>query len=554
MSSVNMNFKWAECVSNIIADMGIQRICICPGSRNTPLTLAFTKNLKFDCSSHIDERSASFFAMGISKKSNIPSVVISTSGTAVANFFPSVIEASLSKTPLIVITADRPSHLVDTGENQTINQQNIFSSYVREFEDLGLPGEQNNLDEKIRSLVDIANGGSSLPPGPVHINVPFDEPLIDDISGDTMKNSVNVERGPIQTGYPSFEAPDLDGSVIVCGQMQGRDDCEKILNLSEHLKAPVLADPTSNIRYYKNHQNIISSYNLFLKDIDFQPKNIIRFGRKPTSKLLCQILRNHDRVFYVDRYERFNDDSNYQINSDISHFADSIITGSSPIGDNENLTTMISLQEKINPFINAIHFNDYRCEGALINNILHSVDCESNIFIGNSMAIREMDDLSANLDKQINIYANRGASGIDGLVSTALGVACSDDKNVNIAILGDLSFYHDMNGLLNAKKMNLNMKFVVLNNNGGGIFSNMDIAKLNYSRFEEFWTTPLNLDFKKIADLYNLEYSQINSEADLARLNQDSQRAVILEYKIDIGESIKNKERIVEEVRALVNS
>ena len=146
MSSVNMNFKWAECVSNIIADMGIQRICICPGSRNTPLTLAFTKNLKFDCSSHIDERSASFFAMGISKKSNIPSVVISTSGTAVANFFPAVIESSLSKTPLIVITADRPPYLTNTGENQTINQKNIFGDYVRKFENLELPNNKNNLD------------------------------------------------------------------------------------------------------------------------------------------------------------------------------------------------------------------------------------------------------------------------------------------------------------------------------------------------------------------------------------------------------------------------
>ena len=136
MSNTNINLTWCNHLSNIMNKLGIKDICICPGSRNAPLIVAFTDNSKFQCTSHVDERSAAFFALGISKKNNTPSIIISTSGTAVANFFPAVIESSLSKTPLIVITADRPPYLTNTGENQTINQQNIFGDYVRKFENL----------------------------------------------------------------------------------------------------------------------------------------------------------------------------------------------------------------------------------------------------------------------------------------------------------------------------------------------------------------------------------------------------------------------------------
>ena len=170
------------------------------------------------------------------------------------------------------------------------------------------------------------------------------------------------------------------------------------------------------------------------------------------------------------------------------------------------------------------------------------------------MAIREMDDLTNNINKKINIYCNRGASGIDGLVSTALGISQSseNENQSNIAILGDLSFYHDMNGLLAASKMDLNMKFVILNNNGGGIFSNMKIAKLNYSKFEEFWTTPLNLELNKIADLYNLRYTEIKNTDDLEKLNRSNTKAEIFDYKIAIEDSIINKDKILSEVEKLI--
>ena len=555
MSDTNINLKWSKYISDAIHDMNLQYICICPGLRNTPLTLAFTGNPNLICSSHIDERSASFFALGISKENNSPAIIISTSGTAVANFFPAIIEASLSKTPLIVITADRPSYLINTGENQTINQQNIFGDYVRKFEDLGLPNNNNNLNEKIKSLISISEGNSDTPPGPIHINVPFEEPLIDYKSENDDKCNTNiVERNISKYTYPDIEITQLDNSIIICGEMNGDDNFQKIINLSEHLKAPILADPTSNIRYYKYHKNIISSYNILLDNIDFNPKTIIRFGRKPTSKILCQIIKDHNRIIYIDKNEKFNDNSTYQIQSDISHFTNYIIDKSKSVEKNTYFDIMKTIQNRINPFIKSIDFNDYKCEGALINNILHSIDNKANIFIGNSMAIREMDDLSINLDKQIKIYSNRGASGIDGLVSTGLGIAYSSKEKINISILGDLSFYHDMNGLLNANQMNINMKFIILNNNGGGIFSKLDIAKLNDKRFEKFWITPLNLDIEKIANLYGLDYIKANSANDMKVLNEHTNNSIIVDYKIDINESIKDKNRILTELKNLINN
>tara|TARA_Y100001968_G_C19428884_1_gene755896 strand:- start:368 stop:2035 length:1668 start_codon:yes stop_codon:yes gene_type:complete len=555
MNSKNINLKWAEYISNAISDMGIQYICVCPGSRNTPLTFTFTNNSNFICTSHVDERSGSFFALGISKNNNIPSVIISTSGTAVANLFPSIIEASLSKTPLIIITADRPSYLINTGENQTINQKNIFGDYVRKFEDLGLPDEKNTLNKKIKSLIEVAMGKLDSPPGPIHINVPFENSLIDDGSINKISSdSVIEKKDPVKYSNKNIKTPRLDNSIIVCGEMNEDINFQKIINLSEHLKAPILADPTSNIRYYKYHQNIISSYNLFLEGIDFEPKTIIRFGRKPTSKILCQIINNHDRVLYVDNYEKFNDNSTHPIKSDVNYFTDYIINNSPIVEKNINLDKMKIMQNKINPFIKNISFDNYNCEGAIINNILDSINTPANIFIGNSMAIREMDDFSINLDKKIKIYCNRGASGIDGLVSTGLGIAYSDKQKINISIIGDLSFYHDMNGLLNSNKMNINMKFIILNNNGGGIFSQLDIAKLNYDKFKEFWTTPLDLDIKQIADLYKLKYTKIKNTDDLKKISSITNKTEIFDYQISIIESMKNKEKILNEVKNLIKN
>jgi len=543
MDKSNLNLRWSYQISDILSLLGIKYVCICPGARNSALTIAFTSNSNFITSSHIDERSAGYFALGISKENSIPTVVITTSGTAVANLFPSIIESNLSKTPLIIITADRPDHLINKGENQTINQKNIYGEHVRYFNGLSLPSEDFSVLQKdIELSYQHSIGTNNMPPGPVHINIPFDEPLVSKLIPNNYSNSFIPSENSNYKSEITLEKINFNNSLIICGEIPANESLDSILELSEHINAPIFADPTSNLRYYKKHDNIISNYNFILDKIKINPETIIRFGRKPTSKLLTNLIKNHDNVILIDKYPTFNDDSNNYIKSKYNDFLIFAKSSYSHRSNNTLCSKLTEYQNKIELLIKDLNPNQYNCEAILIYRLLNKLKSNTNIFIGNSMVIREADDLTINIEKNLNIYCNRGASGIDGLISTALGISYSsvNRSSENIAILGDLSFFHDMNGLLLTKKYKLNTKFIILNNNGGGIFSNLDIKKLNYPKFKEYWTTPLNLELEKIANLYEIEYRDAkNSDEVLSAI--DSKKAMIIDYKIDIEESKKIK-------------
>jgi len=536
----NNNLIWSYEIANTLYDLGVKNVCICPGSRNTPLIIAFTKNKKFNCTSHIDERSAGYYALGVAKKDNSPSILISTSGTAVANFLPAIIESSLSKTPLIVITADRPNYLLNTGENQTINQQNIYGGYVRNFLDVGLPN--TNLKTLKKDIITTYNLSIDDIPGPIHINTPFEEPIVGELINNTYSPKEKIESriSKVQDNQ-KIKIQNLENSIIICGELNPNENIDSILLLSEFLNAPILADPTSNIRYYKSHQNIISSYNLLLKNININPNHIIRFGRKPTSKILCNLISKHSNVLLVDKNKLFNDNPNQFIRANLDEFANNIIQSFNPIDNNSILNTLKNSQKRISNHINSFTIDQMMCEGILIKDILNIVNPNTNLFIGNSMAIREMDDLTININKKINIYSNRGASGIDGLVSTALGISSVSESKDNIAILGDLSFYYDMTSLAFASKSDISLKLFILNNNGGGIFKKLPVSNLNYSQFEKYWITPPNLNLHDISKSLNIKYHEIGELNDLKELFKSSSGLEIIDCKIDMENDYKNK-------------
>ena len=544
MKQTNYNIEWSKNIANTLYEEGVRDICISPGHRNTPLVLAMVKHPGLNCTSHVDERSASFFALGISKKNNYPTVIITTSGTATANLYPAIIEANLNQIPLIILTADRPKYLVGTGENQTIEQADLYGYHVRNFQSLDLP---SNRKTTLRSIVKRTyrlsmglnhNFMRVNPPGPTHLNVPFKEPLFNSNDINIIYN-YEVKDIPNKIIYPKIDfnkeydfIKKAKNIIIVCGRIN--NVYHNIISLSKEINAPIFADPLSQLRYNVKHKNIITNYEHFLAKEKLIPDLVIRIGKKPVSKNLNIFLNNCDNcTIFLSPNGRFNDNSSNLQSGDINHMINSLIEKIDKPNDDNWLKSIINMNEKsgikINEIINSSKFDSSK----IVNQCIKSLKDNDIFFIGNSLPIRSLDYFTNNISKKITVLANRGASGIDGIVSTAMGVA-SKNKNNTLLLIGDLSFYHDMNGLIIANRYKINITIIVENNNGGGIFKKLNLDE-NNENFEEFWKTPINLKISKIADLYNYNYFEAkNIDEFMLYLDQSLERQGknIIEAKI----------------------
>ena len=448
MSIEISNSTISDIIVKILKEHNISNICISPGSRNVPLIKALTSYDFFNNYSHIDERVSGFFALGISKATNKPSVILTTSGTAVANLLPAVIESDLSKTPLIIISADRPKKLINTGENQTINQYGIFDNFIREKKHIESPVSSFELIiNKINTVINAAKGDNSKKaPGPVHINIAFDEPLIDN----KINNNYNIIilKSKRSNKSEKINLPDFKRPLIVCGQSRIYN-YDKIVKLSRQLNAPILADTISQTRLWKKHANIICHYDFYINQLNIKPDIIIRFGKKPTSKKLNHILKKHKNETWL-----ITDDSGYNDDAlNIIHDNDIILNKNSDTDWLKYLKridteTSLLLRKKSNKLF---------FEGNIIFSLIENLNKNDNLIAGNSLTVRNLEKYCHNIDKKINVFSNRGASGIDGIISTAMGIATYNNSNSrNILILGDVSFFYDISTLLlNQKKINL---------------------------------------------------------------------------------------------------
>jgi len=504
------NTALSNIISDILIHYKIEHICVCPGSRNTPLTLSFTKNKKFKCTSYIDERSAGFFTLGIAKSLNQPSVVLTTSGTAVANLLPSIIEADLSRVPMIAITADRPKSLLNTGANQTIKQNNIFKNFIRDSIHIDL--SENNSIENIYTQLDSAINKSigtigKNSPGPVHINISFDEPLID-------KNTsydIDINLSEKNTYYQNFMLPKCNYPIIICGQLNTDSQSDMIIGLSEKLNCPILTDPLSQLRFDKKQPHIFSYYDYYIENLSIKPDYIIRFGSKPVSKKLNKFLNSYKntQMILFSEYARYNDDSYVITVKDI----DGIETFNQ---HNKNLLNHITdLEHKSRKILEKYYTNEYFFEGNILYQLLNQFKNNDNLFIGNSLPVRTLEKFCPNLDKKIRVYSNRGASGIDGLIASALGVSYIKKNERNILIIGDISFFYDMNALLIANQYKLNLNVIIINNKGGQIFKTLPYSNKIEDSLENFWATPIDLNIKNCSKLYNATYSPIETIKDI---------------------------------------
>ncbi len=513
--------------------LGVREVVISPGSRSTPLSILFCEH-EFEVFVNIDERSAGFFALGIAKEKERPVALVCTSGSAAVHYFPAIVEATYSRVPLIILTADRPHELRQVGAPQTIDQIKIYHEYAKYYEELALPEETESMYRYVRTVAQKAYVSSlSGAYGVAHINVPLREPLLPDL------NKVDFSLGrlkyPFQwvknesrlamNGVDSAAFQDKKG-IIICGGDAYADYHQEVLALAERLKAPVLADPISNFRSY-DHGQIIDSYDAFLKNEDLKeelkPEFIIHFGQIPVSKRLQQFIAMHQDALYYQVDETFQ----YRNPSlSINRFVvaqPGVFAGSIGVQNTSGayLSRWQHYQKAMRQRLNLARNEASLFEGKLVQRLQDMLPDGCRLVVANSMAIRDVDYFWETRRQNIKLLCNRGANGIDGVVSTALGI--SSCQQPTVLLTGDLAFYHDLNGLLVGKTHHLNLIIVVLNNNGGAIFKYLPQSQSKH--FEYLFMTPHGINFAGLQALYDVTYFE---PADYTALEYDFQTALTL--------------------------
>jgi 2-succinyl-5-enolpyruvyl-6-hydroxy-3-cyclohexene-1-carboxylate synthase len=515
----------AEFIQELVFS-GIRDVVISPGSRSTPLAMLIAEHPSLTYHINIDERSAAFFALGIAKQSRKPVVLLCTSGTAAANYYPAIIEAKISRVPLIVLTADRPHELRDIGAPQSIDQIHLYGKHVKWFAEMAIPEVNEELLYYVRTTASRAVSTSiQAPAGPVHLNFPFREPLIPILEPSPFEQSKqavisNPGRLILQHGDVEKIGMELEKhrkGLIICGVIDEPEFIQSVLTLSKRLGYPILADPLSQLRSGNyNGDYIIDSYDAILKNaIEVEwisPEVIIRFGGMPVSKPLSLFMKKLQNVkhYIVDGGSGWRDPvkmGTHMLHADEIAFCQSITSYVKENMDTKWLELWQQLNENArNIVIQTISDIQELDEGKVILELTKRVPNNCTLFVGNSMPIRDVDTFFHFNQKNIRLMANRGANGIDGVVSSALGASVYAENL--FLIIGDLSFFHDLNGLLAAKMHHLNVTIIVINNNGGGIFSFLPQANES-KKFENLFGTPIDIDFGHAVHMYGGKYHKV---------------------------------------------
>ncbi|MCA0984480.1 2-succinyl-5-enolpyruvyl-6-hydroxy-3-cyclohexene-1-carboxylic-acid synthase [Halobacillus yeomjeoni] len=526
---------------------GVEHVVISPGSRSTPLAMTFAEHNGIEHWVHLDERSAAFFALGMAKEQQKPVALVCTSGTAAANYYPAVVEAYYSRVPLLVLTADRPHELRGVGAPQAINQIQMFGNYVNWYQDLALP--EPGLHMYARRQAARAVDESLAPhPAPVHLNLPFREPLVPDFSLPGLWREEGKVIPRSSKGINSLSAEQAESFIerckplkrglIVVGPQMDENLADELTRLASRLGVPVLADPLSQLRTGDHDKrNIIENYDALLKSETIQeqavPDYILRFGAMPISKAYLKwVQRNEDTVdhYIVDSHQSYREPAGIAaqfIETDPVEFCRQL-SSQLPEGDDRN--EWLSLWQGMNKTAKDEMLKEPEeplNEGHAVVFLADALPERSNLFVGNSMPIRDVDSFFMATPKDVRVMANRGANGIDGVVSTALGSAISGRRTT--LLLGDVSFFHDLNGLWMAKSKNIPLTIVVINNNGGGIFSYL--PQVNHpDHFEELFGTPVNIDFAQTVGMYGGIHTKVDS--------WDAYRKALMESYTDEGLSV----------------
>jgi 2-succinyl-5-enolpyruvyl-6-hydroxy-3-cyclohexene-1-carboxylate synthase len=513
---------------------GVRHFCVCPGSRSTPLALTIAREPAAKLWMHLDERSAAFFALGLAKTLREPVALVCTSGTAAANFLPAVVEAFYARVPLVVLTADRPHELRGVGAPQTIDQVNLFGAHVKWFVDMAEPDATPQMLRYVRAVASRAVATARRgPAGPVHLNCPYREPLIPDLAAPAAPAArpegrayVTVAAGPRapEADLVGALAADLRAAprgLILAGPQDDPRLAHAVVRLAAALGYPILADPLSGLRRGSHDRALVlDCYDAFLRDAGFveryAPELVLRFGAMPTSKPVLLYLQHYAacRQIVVDGDGGWNEPT--LLASDVVHADGRLLCEAlvavlpAPTEQTGWAAAWQSADRRARAAITAYFEGmDELFEGKVFAELAALLPEGALLYAGNSMPVRDMDTFFFGGERAVRLLANRGANGIDGVVSSALGASVANAGPTVLAI-GDLSFYHDSNGLLAAMQHGLDLTIVLLNNDGGGIFSFLPQAG-QPEHFEQLFGTPHGLDFRPLAQVYGARYERVSS-------------------------------------------
>ncbi|GAB4327673.1 MAG: 2-succinyl-5-enolpyruvyl-6-hydroxy-3-cyclohexene-1-carboxylic-acid synthase [Candidatus Zixiibacteriota bacterium] len=590
MNTVDIASANLACARSLLARLvrlGIRDVVVSSGARCAPLVLAVSDYGELCVWRYPDERSAAFFAMGATKVSRRPSVLICTSGTAGANYYPAIIESSLSHVPLIVLTADRPPELHGCGAPQTIDQQSLYGGYAKYSVTLAAP--DGAFPARPSEWADAAESAFHeavrWPAGPVHLNVPFHEPLLPDPDAiapfDPPEPSAAV--APYPAGHDERHSriahprPDWDLVEELAKQIAGAERCllvagpiddpcvESLSQLSATTGFPLITDIASQLRCSQYSGGfLISGADLLVRNEAFcnrvSPDLVVRFGGLPTSKafnlwLGRQTPRAHvivaDGRPIADPFRQ----STHQIAGRPDTVAKRLVERFSGVGSSQTdyASVWSAAEHRLREILHK-QFEDEQTlfDGAVVADVFARAPSDSLIMLGNSLPIRLADTYAAHRSANVRVIFNRGANGIDGVVSTAMGAAAASRRRV-VLIIGDVSFMHDYGGLYPLLQRDLNLTVVLLNNDGGGIFSFLPLAQHN-AIFESLIAMPHGRTFGSLAQFIGIRYELAATPGQFSGAFQDSLEhagAMLIEVRTNRRQMKQTSDRIAQTIREL---
>ncbi|HYZ05600.1 MAG TPA: 2-succinyl-5-enolpyruvyl-6-hydroxy-3-cyclohexene-1-carboxylic-acid synthase [Rubrobacter sp.] len=571
------NRLWAYLIVEELLRCGVGFFCVAPGSRSTPLVAALAANEKARSLIHFDERGTAFAALGYARATGRPAAWITTSGTAVANGLPAVVEAATDGVPMVLLTADRPPELRQTGANQTIDQPDIFGDYVRWRFDLPAPDPDIDPAMVLTTVDQAAYRASRTPQGPVHLNLMFREPFLSGPEDEDIPSGPAswVQGDEPYTRYAATK-PAVDEmeiyrlwetlrpvkhGLVVAGRLASRKQGEAVLRLAGTLGWPLLPDLGSQVRL--GSEGIAAHYDALVAGDSFAgshvPEAVVHVGGRALSKRLEQFLASsrpdpyvvvRENPFRLDPAHRVT----HSVEANVLDFCTALVWAATeaPPAMNPLWTAgWLEASEEVARHLEGI-FSGEPNEPLVARLLSRNVPPDHGLVVASSMPVRDLDTYAATDGAPVPVAANRGASGIDGTVATAAGFARGLERPVTL-LIGDLALLHDLNSL--AMLRNVHVIVVVLNNDGGGIFSFLPIAR-HEEFFDPYFGTPQGVGFEPAAKMFGLAYEHPGTmEEFLEAYGSACARgsSTMIEVKTDRKENVTLHRRLLEEVAALVD-